>query len=342
MPNTSSRGPSGRWPTHTPAYTTPANVVVTSYGALQQEINNGFSGKVIEVNIGPSSEVSLSGGNTSWTKNMLVRPPIGKRGEKFVINGGQNYLQSSHVTFAGFTIAGGAYNIASGNRTTWAWTELSGHPFIAIQNQPNFEWWEASHTTPQFSKSSSDLMQIKTTNNSTVGAYMTGLYFNGAPIDATDGIDHHTDTIQTFATNGGSVGAITIANSVITGADDKSFQIAGNIADFVIDNSYVSGPGTAKSNWPQSQWWPWPGYRLGKYNFAITCANGPQNFVVIKNSDIAGGINSGNAPIKEATNSRFKDFPGAKSQSGVTIDASYNGPPPPRPTHTNLNSIWSP
>lgn len=76
-----TRGPDGtRKPEFTPDYDTPADTTTNAAG-LQTAITNAASGDVIELTSNLTGVVTLTSpaGASSWTENVLIRPPLGQR-----------------------------------------------------------------------------------------------------------------------------------------------------------------------------------------------------------------------------------------------------------------------
>lgn len=102
-----TRGPNGRQAPYTPAYSTPADVTVSTTAALLSAIaafGTTDGGKVIEVTADLAGAVTIPANANagSWTNNILIRPPLGQRREFSFLE-----MDCPRVTFAGFDMVGG-------------------------------------------------------------------------------------------------------------------------------------------------------------------------------------------------------------------------------------------
>lgn len=111
-----SYGPTGTViPPQTPPYATAATTTASTLSAVQTALNAAHGGEVIEYT-GPTlsgvNTLTYVAGSENWTRNVLIRPPLGTRAQlgtttgPWLITSDSFTVRCSHVTMAGFNIAG--------------------------------------------------------------------------------------------------------------------------------------------------------------------------------------------------------------------------------------------
>lgn len=333
-PPTGTRGPTGQWPTHTPAYTTAATVTTNGTAAdLQAKINAASSGAVIE-HPGSIASVTLTGGSTGWAQNVLIRPPVGQRAD-YAMTGN---VEAHHLTVAGYRITGGNVRVRNCTRGGLAWmeTDSAGQLFVDANGTATTDVfiYELAFIGTTSWTSTGDLMQYRG-----LGATLTRPLFVGFHVlgpTKTTGSGAHNDTIQTFSQDGGKVIDAEFRDSVIFAAGDKAMQGDVNSEGTLIDNCLIYEPSKG------DDWVPWPGGSAGAYgSHAIT--GGMSIGGTIRDSTIVGSIGSTVAVIEDSVGYDSNLESASTSSSGNTALSGNPAPPvlPSAMTHAYLDTVWS-
>jgi hypothetical protein len=325
-------GPAGRWPSHTPAYDTAADVVTSSLNELQSEIDSASSGTVIE-HQGHLDSSRLTGGSTQWSDNVLVRPPLGQRAEYEVR--GRFFLQADRVTMAGFANAGNM-RIQSCNRCGWAWIENIGagpSAIVTAQDEDAVEPFIYEWVSTEVGIGG-DRMQFKSSGARLVRPQFIGLYLTGKTREV--GAGDHNDTMQTFQLNGGSTEDALISHSVLFSSGDKALQ--GDGTSILYDHVLVYEPN------PSGMWAPWPSGTDGAYGYhAIT--GGLSNSEIRGGSIIVGSFGSTLDTMRNSTIYSSSDDPLGNVENAIDVTVEMGNPEPPKlpseMTHEHLDSLWA-
>jgi|GEM_PF-6858473 len=332
-----TRGPTGQWPSNTPDYDTPATYFASNWSQVQGYLNQASSGQVIEIAAGSnlSSNLTLTGGNTGWNKNVLVRPPLGKRSE--VTTSAQLYLNAHHVTIAGIKANSSNLRALNTKRSNYAWIELGPQGRLFIVSTTDFGLYEL--VKPQIGVGA-DTMQIKAQGSiDSRGTKLVGSWLAGMTCDICSGSNRdHNDTVQYFAVNGTKVYDAEIRDTVLMSAGDKSIQ-SERLYGFVLRNSYISEPSIAADYYGKS-------FSAGGATpfYGYHAINGWVIDGEFYDNDFAGSVAidsklNPKVPYKVMQNNRAnnKPSPGPVTDINNTWDSSYKGGPPPIP---NLDNVW--
>lgn len=341
QPSPGSRGPSGQWPTFTPAYSTPATVTTNgSTGDLQAKLNAATSGTVIQ-HAGDIANVTLTGGSTSWAQNVLIRPPIGQRAN-FTLGSTAN-LQASHVTIAGYRL-GGNVRVRNADRAGIAWLEVRPGSSLFVdatsRDSAGLFVYEMAYIGTESYVSTGDFFQFRPVGNDLISPVFLGLYLAGPTSTGRDSLPAsskpHNDTIQTFASGGGKVRGALLRDSVIFGAGDKAFQGDISNENFVIENCTLYEPSQGQA------WLPFPSGSDGAYGFHVL-TGGMSVGGHIKDCDVVGSIGSAVATITDSVGWQGDLDAAATTSSGNTTASGNLAPPvlPSQMTHAYLDTVWS-
>lgn len=334
-PEIDSRGPDGtHWPSHTPAYITPANIFISSLSELNSALSSAQSGDVIEVaphTFSATGVTYITNGSSSWAQNVLVRPPIGQR--QSVIVDSELILNAPHVTLAGFQISAATGIYGRGDRSAFARMVVETN-FMKFRNSDTGDSledagiYEIVSTTPK--AGDGDRMNISAVDGGKTSRFtISGIWMVGAYRQI--GSASHSDTLQVFTTTGQGIEDLTIEDSVFFPSSNVSLMLDNLLGSFTIRNSWVGECETSAVSVPD-------GYECGGYH-AITCGNSnpcSSDSTYIIDSEVYGSIYSDSAGIS-MNNSRALSVSGPVVGTGNTIDS---GLVISLPTLPNLDDIW--
>lgn len=321
-----NRGPDGTHkPPHTPDYATPAAHVAGDWAEVNALLEKCSGGEVIEVaNQGPGEAASivLTGGHENWEKNVLIRPPLGKRSAGLA---GGIEINSPHITVADFHLTGTAsmyprYGNHRGNarglgaRRSFFWMcTLARQSALMANGCPDSGWYEVAALHRGVG---SDRAQIKTyaeiaPDNFTIA----GCWLEGR--DRTNTTDH-SDTLQTLASDAAPIQGLRIVDSVFFRSANCSGQMT-HLKNLIIENSWF-GPLQVKSK------------VCGSFYSVLTSCDG----AVIRKSDFNGSFRQTVNP-EEVTQSRFLNLklPGNTSRDNTVEDKLW-----PQPPFPDLKAAW--
>ncbi|MCA9343060.1 hypothetical protein KC950_03565, partial [Candidatus Saccharibacteria bacterium] len=276
---------------------------------------------------------------------IVIRPPIGKRSEYT----SAGYPIASNVLLAGWETT--VMNLIGerGDTVTnsgWAWCEATENAGLNVfgNNGSHVDgiYYEIVYRDFAGGYRFGDRAGIRSDGGSRdkldsratltiVGSIITGSLTPKTDPNDPDW-DIHADTLQVWYANGGK-GKITVNDSVVWGSYDKMYNGIG--LTLTMNNVYTIAPS----------------YIPGIYN-------GPDDVSILNSNDIYGVVTSGASIVRNSTYIGANN-PNAQLQIGnsETYDLfSYNNykdlggntklnsipPPPPTPSHTQLDSIWSP
>lgn len=330
--STNKRGPDGKhWPSATPAYTTPATTTISNLSQLQSALNAASSGDVIEVLPHTySSNVTLTGGNKSWAKNVLIRPPIGKR-QSVIVNGNFD-IAAAHVTVAGFRNNGMIKFSAGAQHSFYA--RIVWYGINMSHGGNDVGWYEV--VRPEYIKSNTDIWRFDPNKADVDGVTLSGVWWKGAWKDPSSSA--HLDTMQVYSPSY-KVKNLLIEDSVIMTSTDKTFQ-ADFIEGLTIRNTWMNSP-NRKTEAPEAG-------EDGGYTTQAIAGNKPsaeyRNWRLY-DSDILGVFNTNYIGWNEMRGSRVYNYGALKplnsDYASVNIFDSSKGvndwPPDPLP---NLDEIW--
>lgn len=337
------RGPSGTWPRaqdpnnpgtfvseyHTPDYDTPATIVTNgSFSDLQSKLNSASSGDVIQHDGGLTG--TLTGGNSSWNKNVLIRPSIGKRAD-FTAN--DFFHEADKVTIAGYYLDNA--RVRNVVRSGFAWCEGDHDSFIAADagfaDATDIFLWEVVYTSDFSEVDDGDYMNSRAVGGTLTRPTFYGLYAAG-PIRAI-GSSAHNDTFQSYASQGGEIRNLLHHSGIYFAAGDKALQGSNGMIDSMMVNSTVYEPSTSDT------WLPYADGHDGLGHHTIT--GGFAENGTIRDSDIVGsfGFHVGNFIDSNFYGSTYSvDY-----EENVTTKTGNLEPNllPADVTHEFLDSIWS-
>jgi len=242
VPSVAGRGPTGlNWPSHTPAYNTPADIKISNLSELDAALASAKSGDVIEV--APhsySQNITIKNGNRNWEKNVLVRPPLGKT--QSVILNKELTINAPHVTVAGFRANSSLKIRDDGDRSALARMTLSTQSFIGIRNNSENGFVEDAgiyEIVAPTVRSGGDRMNISSIKNGGVKRFtISGVWLTGS--NRKIGSGDHSDTLQTFETGGGwGISDLTIENSVFLTSSSAPMQLA-DLKGLLVMNNVLS------------------------------------------------------------------------------------------------------
>ncbi len=335
-PNTSGRGPTGQWPAGFPDYDTPADITTSgSLASLQNALNSlGSSGGVIE-HPGDIPEAKL---DRPSGPEIVVRPPLGKRAEYT----SAGYPIASNVLLAGWqatnlTIIGEPGDTV--RNSGWAWCEGTKYAGLNVYgNGSDVEALYYEIVYREFADGAfSDRAGTRSTNNgravmTVVGSVITGSLTPKTKPDDPNW-DMHADTLQTYFNSGG-FGKISIRDSVIWPSYDKMYQ-GLNSSPLELDNVYTIAP-----------------------SYAPQVYNGSDDISAFNNNDVYGLVTTGASIVRNSTfigannasaqlqigNSEYYDLFSYHNYKDLGGNTKLNSipPPPPTPSSTQLDTIWSP
>lgn len=312
-------GPDGtHWPSSTPAYTTPASTTISSLGELNAALATARSGDVIEV--APhrwSQPLTVDEGDASWGRNVLVRPPLGRR--QSVVVDAEIELDAPHVTLAGFKLNDTWRARSNADRSAYARIVVAGGAAGYIDDTTDFGLYEI--VAPSYGVGS-DRMQIRASEENR-GTVLSGSWLKGKfrKIGAAD----HSDTLQTFGHSGGEINGLTIKDTVLWTSADKTFQGA-DIFDLTVRNSYF---GECSTNPEQ----PMAGTECPGYHAIRDGGRGTEMYDVVVSGSIAN-----DHPYDVLVNTKAASLGApAVTSSGNDIRDGFEQAPPPLP---DLDTIW--
>jgi hypothetical protein len=322
------RGPTGQWPAGFPAYTGAAEIITNGTSAgLSAAISNAAcsDGCVIEHAGAPSGTFSA---RASGTGGIVVRPPIGQRGDYTL---GSTTIRVDGLLFAGY--AGGTGQLLvqgnglSGKGSGFAWLDMGstdgGRLVVYCNASSENSYGFFYEIVIRHYGSQSDRGGVRGYNGGDCKFEMVGSQITGdnGPITG------HPDTIQDYNPSPGT-STIGIRDSILGSSTDKVIQgewPGGN--PFTIDNSMLIGPNDSEALWT--------GESLS-FNDANVCVNA---IATITNSTTLGKFNGPYVSIGASeiwgTSSGYTDL-------GGNTRPSTKPQPPAYPTATQLDAIWSP
>jgi|GEM_PF-4282867 len=323
---TRKRGPDGTHkPPHTADYATPAAHVAKDWSEVNALLEKCTGGEVIEVaaqDPGEDKSIDLTGGQESWEKNVLIRPPLGRRSTS---RAGGIEINSPNITIAGFHITGTAgmyprYGNHRGNargigaRRSFFWMcTLARQSSLMANGCPDSGWYEVAALQRGVG---SDRAQIKTYADIAPDNFtIAGCWLEGR--DRTNAKDH-SDTLQTLASDTSPIMGLRIVDSVFFRSANCSGQMT-HLKNLMIENSWF-GPLNIKSK------------VCGSFYSVLTSCDG----AVIRNSDWNGNFRQTVNP-GEVTHSRFHSlkFPGDISHDNTVEDKLW-----PQPPFPDLKAVW--
>ena len=323
---TRKRGPDGTHkPPHTPDYSTPAAHVARDWTEVNALLEKCTGGEVIEVaapDAGEVQSITLTGGQENWEKNVLIRPPPGKRSAGRT---GGIEINSPNITIAGFHITGTAamyprYGNHRGNargigaRRGFFWMcTLARQSSLMANGCPDSGWVEVAALHRGVG---GDRAQIKTYADIAPDNFtIAGCWLEGR--DRTNTTDHN-DTLQTLASDASPIKGLRMVDSVFFRSANCSGQMT-HLKDLLIENSWF-GPLNVKSK------------VCGSFYSVLTSCDG----AVIRNSDFNGSLRQTVNPA-EVTQSRFLNlkFPGNISRENTVEDKLW-----PQPPFPDLRAVW--
>lgn len=363
---TSSRGPNGtHWPAHTPAYDTPHTHTASTFQQVESIVQSLQSNPdpgtvVIQMAAGytyTGGTLTLTGGNSEWPQNILVRPPLGQR--QSVGIGGQIRNQMHGVTFAGMYLSS-LYRLEKAERSAACRFYLPASGAIYMDGSVDSGMYEIY--APIMGTNQSDRALSRALSNGPSnpggwhnvncvweGCWLTGHFIDVHYVPLSN--KPHQDTLQTLQVTNPADGVtydvfgLTIRDSILFSASDKAVQGHGTMQDLRIENSLVWG---AQSTWalasvnpdfepPSTGGIDGTGYTYLSNNAAWT---GLGTGAVIEDSDFVGTVSAGFPATFRRCNIKSMSNP---SQGGVhtledtVVDSDFNLP---YPTEPNLDDIW--
>lgn len=286
-------------------------------------------------------------GSSAWTRRVTVCPRDGYGSVR--INGGFKFTRVKSVCFAGFHCSSGFYWIDC-DRSALAWTRLNGYSAVHSQTAgglvSNIELSEL--VWPEALTSNADVLQVIANAGNFTGYRLEGLWM--APHYYVDNTvpRPHTDTLQIYATGGGSYKDInmTLRDSVIFGSNNAAFQTGGT-QGLTMDHLLIIGSDLGKTIYPVT-----PGGETAEFFCSI---NGAGSDWTVTNSHFFGpmqlsnpGGGFSNNPFAQVSNSTLSEVisgfvvPASGTWTRVTGKAAYQSKLKPNPTQAFLDSIWGP
>ena len=320
----SGRGPTGQWPPGFPAYRTPAEVFTNSNSSLLSAINSSAcsDGCVIEHAANFSSFLKLE--RTSGTGEIVIRPPIGRRGD-YAITGGID-ISGSNMVVAGFMHNGGHMFVVKGTNSGFAWSDTTNSAGVL-----GVEGYKGVRAEGFFYEviernmfNGSDRFYARYGGGGHTESLLVGCILTGG----TAAPPAHSDTIQIASDGTGGSGFVTVRDSVLWPSWDKVLQGEGSTYQFDLDNTWVVSPTKATSLWNS----------IGPGTINFTQPYHTTGRSTYSNSTLVGDC------FAERVNVTASDL----YQSGQCISDGGNTNlgaaeyPPPVPTDAQLDQIWSP
>lgn len=320
-PTSSGFGPDGtHWPSNTPAYDTPATTTITSLSQLNSALASASSGDVIEV--APqtySSALSITDGKSSWAKNVLVRPQLGKR--QSVVMNAEIAINSPNVTVAGLKVNSIFRGNRGANRSNFARIVMGANTAGYITDTVGFGLYEI--VAPDYGVGG-DRLQVRSTSSSypTKNTVVAGCWLAGKwrYVGGTD----HNDTYQQFGNSGGTVNDTLLIDNVFLASGDKAIQ-TGNTYNFILRNNYIQEPSASSASIPSGQ---------EKYGYHAITGGGynPESY-----DNIVAGSVSSTVPWDVVHNTKAQSWSTIIDSKSNTFSAGYNPTPP---ALANLGTIW--
>ncbi|MFV0336621.1 MAG: hypothetical protein ACK5LK_00030 [Chthoniobacterales bacterium] len=330
---TKKRGPDGTHiPPHTPAYETPATYTASSWEEVNNLLDGCSGGEVIEVDAEDSSDqesIVLRSGNSDWEKNVLIRPPLGKRASNRTRS---VEINSPHITVAGFNLraahmfskmgngARGGNAVGEGARRSFFWMcTVSRNGSMMADGCPDSGWFEVVALHRGVGR---DRSQIKTQaelipeNFTVAGCWLEGK-------DRTNK-DDHCDTIQTFSHgHGQKITGLKLIDSVFFRSANSAGQL-NNLKGTLIENCWF-GPLDQRS--PVN----------GSYYATV----GASNEAIIRGSDWNGTFRQDIEPDAIPAEIRDSSFPKMPKRPGPIFENNnVSGELVPQPPLPDLDAIW--
>ena len=234
----SGRGPTGQWPPGFPAYSTPAEVFTNSNSSLLSAVNSSAcsNGCVIEHAANFSSFLKLE--RTSGSGEIVIRPPIGKRGD-YAITGGVD-ISGSNMVVAGFMHNGGHMFVVKGTNSGFAWSDSTNSAGVL-----GVEGYKGVRAEGFFYEviernmfNGSDRFYARYGGGGHTESLLVGCVLTGGKAAPPS----HSDTIQIASDGTGGSGFVTVRDSVLWPSWDKVLQGEGSTYQLNLDNTWVASP----------------------------------------------------------------------------------------------------
>lgn len=335
-PVSGDRGPAGRWPDGCPAYDSSADVVLASMDGLASAVASASAGDVIEVPAGEHElDVELSGGPSGG--KVLVRPPLGQRGQ-FVLAGGRLRMLDLHdVCLAGWTVRDIEVRADDGSAgLALAWWEWEGNARSVFRGVVGLDLYE--HVRAEMSTYQGSALHL-IRNSGELGSsdvHIVGWWHAGMWRE--EGASNQAkDTIQTFHLDGGTINDVTIEDSVLFASSDKVMQ----------NHHSESRRLTFRNVWmnrPEDPFWTPPdGYTTHGSHGGVSVQE-PGTDVTLEGSTIMGsfsgssstGVKRDNLAVGGSAWDALTDDGGNVEDSGLSVASN---PPPALP---DLDDVWHP
>ena len=206
-----------------------------SNSSLLSAINSSAcsDGCVIEHAANFSSFLKLE--RTSGTGEIVIRPPIGRRGD-YAITGGVD-ISGSNIVVAGFMHNGGHMFVVKGTNSGFAWSDTTNSAGVL-----GVEGYKGVRAEGFFYEviernmfNGSDRFYARYGGGGHTESLLVGCVLTGGKAAPPS----HSDTIQIASDGTGGSGFVTVRDSVLWPSWDKVLQGEGSTYQFDLDNTWV-------------------------------------------------------------------------------------------------------